>query len=73
MSAKPNRASVNRAIRHLGLQVQHKRGSGYFYFTSLTTDSQVGKSVFILRYFNQQPLRAWVRDAEYALEQEAKP
>lgn len=71
MSAKPNKASVNRAIRHLGLQIQHKRGSGYFYFTSLLTDCQVGESVF-LAYFNQQPLRAWVRDAEYALEQEAK-
>tara|TARA_R110000787_G_scaffold16774_5_gene52584 strand:+ start:3990 stop:4238 length:249 start_codon:yes stop_codon:yes gene_type:complete len=56
-------AQVNRAILHTGLTMQHKRGSGYFYFTDTKTDEQIGESLMVC-YLHQQTLRAWIVDAE---------
>lgn len=61
-----NKRTINRAIRHTGLQVQHKRGDGYFYFTSLASGDQVGDSVMVC-YYQDLPLAAWIREAESAL------
>jgi hypothetical protein len=59
------KARINRAIRHLGLEIQNQRGGGYSYFTSLATGDQIGESVMVC-YLNQQPLEKWVQDAERA-------
>lgn len=64
------KARINRAIRHLGLEIQHKRGDGYSYFTSLETGNQIGESV-ALCYLHHSDLLGWVRLAERALQQEA--
>jgi len=58
---------VNRAIKHLGVELV--RGDGYFYFVSLNPDvGQVGDSV-MLAHLNQAGLARWVSDAEYAVQQ----
>jgi len=58
---------INKAIKHLGLTIQGKRGDGYFYFLNENRD-QVGTSVHVC-YLNHQTLEVWVSDAEYALKQ----
>jgi hypothetical protein len=58
-------SKINRAIKHLGLEIIHKRGSGYSYFLDLTTGYQVGDSVAVC-YLNQLPLNRWVEEAEEA-------
>ena len=58
---------INRAIRHLDMQIVGRRGAGYFYFVG--TDpaiGQIGESVMVC-YLHQQSLTRWVEDAEYAL------
>lgn len=58
---------VNRAIRHLGVELV--RGEGYFYFWSLDPQfAQIGDSV-MRPYLNQAGLARWVSDAEYAVQQ----
>ncbi len=56
---------INRAIKHLNLEVIHNRGSGYSYFLDLTTGDQVGDSVYVC-HLNQQTLDKWVHDAQWA-------
>jgi hypothetical protein len=56
---------INRAIKHLNLEIQGNRRDGYFYFTDLTTGAQVGESIMVC-YLNQQPLERWVQDATSA-------
>jgi len=46
---------INKAIKHLNLEIIHKRGSGYSYFLDLSTGYQVGDSVCVC-YLNQLPL-----------------
>ena len=60
-------ARINRAIKHLGLEIVHKRGSGYSYFLDLKTGNQIGDSVPVC-YLNQLPLTLWVEEAEEARE-----
>jgi len=59
---------INRAIKHLYLEVQHERGAGYCYFTGLTTGTTVGESVMVC-YLNQLTLEQWVDRATQALEE----
>ena len=56
---------INKAIRHLGLEIVGARGDGYFYFCDLKTGAQIGESVLIC-YLNQCTLAEWVKEAEYA-------
>lgn len=58
------RKTVNKAIAHLGLQVQDN-GDGYFYFTDTATEDVVGDSVFVCR-LNFNTLAEWVMEAEDA-------
>lgn len=58
-------SKINRAIKHLGLEIVHERGSGYSYFLDLETGDQVGDSVLVC-YLNQLPLNRWVKEAEEA-------
>ena len=64
-----NKASINRAIKHLGLEIWNNRGDDCSYFLSLETGDQVGEGIYLC-YMNQQSIEAWVKDVEYALEQE---
>jgi hypothetical protein len=59
-------AKINRAIRHLGLEIV--RGSGYAYFLSLATGHQIGGSVAVC-YLCHLSLSQWVAEAEYAVQQ----
>jgi len=56
---------INRAIKHLGLEIVGKRGDGYFYFCDLQEGNQVGESVLVC-YLNQCTLGEWVQYAESA-------
>jgi len=67
---KLNKRTIDRAIKHLDLQIIHQRGSGYFYFVSLTTNTQVGESVGIC-YYDQIDLSRWVDFATYAIGEHA--
>lgn len=58
---------VDRAIKHLGVEII--RGRGYFYFVSLDPAiGQVGDSIYIC-YLNQQSLARWIKDAESAVKE----
>ena len=59
---------INRAIKHLGLEIIHQRGSGYSYFLDLQTGCQVGDSVPVC-YLNQLSLQRWVEQAELNLQE----
>ena len=60
-------AKINRAIKDLGLEIIHERGSGYGYFLDLVTRDQIGESVQVC-YLNQLSLEQWVEEAVGALE-----
>ncbi len=66
-----SKAQINAKIKHLGVEIQGKRGGGYFYFTSLNSGNQVGLSVMVC-YLNQQTLESWIKDAENACNEEAE-
>ena len=57
--------TINRAIRHLNLEIIHQRGSGYSYFLDTTTGDQIGESVQVC-YLNTLSLEQWVQEAEAA-------
>jgi hypothetical protein len=58
---------INRAIKHLGIEVV--RGRGYFYFWSLDpAAAQVGDSVMV-PYLNCMSLHRWIRAAQAAVEE----
>jgi hypothetical protein len=58
------RKTVNKAIAHLGLEIQDN-GDGYFYFTDTTTEEVVGDSILVYRLnFNSLPV--WIMEAEDA-------
>jgi hypothetical protein len=59
-------AKINRAIKHLGLEIVHERGSGYSYFLDLKTGHQVGESIPIC-YLNQLTLEGWIEQAQGVL------
>jgi hypothetical protein len=56
---------INKAIAHLGIEIQAERGGGYSYFTDLKTGEQIGDSVMVC-YLHHQELAEWVEDAERA-------
>lgn len=58
---------INRAIKHLGLEIVGARGDGYFYFCDLESGAQVGESVMVC-YLNQCTLQEWVEYAEQVKE-----
>lgn len=58
-------AKINRAIRHLGLEIVHERGSGYSYFLDTTTGDQIGESVQVC-YLHHLSLHQWVEEAKHA-------
>lgn len=60
------KAIINRAIKHLGLEIVHERGSGYSYFLNLETGDQIGESVLVC-YLYQLTLDRWVEEAKHAL------
>lgn len=57
--------TINRAIRHLNLEIIHERGSGYSYFLDTSTGAQIGASVQVC-YLNTLTLEQWVQEAEEA-------
>jgi hypothetical protein len=61
-----NKRTIDAAIKHLGIEIQHERGAGYFYFTSIETGSTVGESVMVC-YYHQLTLDQWVKEAEEAV------
>jgi hypothetical protein len=58
-----NKRTIDAAIRHLGVEIQHERGSGYFYFTSIETGASVGESVMVC-YYDHLTIDQWVKEAE---------
>lgn len=63
-----NKRIIDKAIRHLGVQIQHERGSGYFYFTTLGENAySVGKSVYVC-YYDHLTLEQWCDEARWAIE-----
>jgi hypothetical protein len=60
-------AKINRAIKHLGLEIVHERGSGYSYFVEIGTGNSIGLSVMVC-HLNQLSLEQWVEEAKGALE-----
>jgi hypothetical protein len=63
------KARINRAIKHLGLEIWGTRGDGYFYFLDLKTEEQIGESVMVC-YLKHLTLEKWVEEAKWAREQE---
>lgn len=64
--------SIDRAIKHLGLEIV--KGHGYSYFLELhgpKKGEQVGESVMVC-YLSQQSIQEWVKDAEAALEEQSE-
>jgi hypothetical protein len=59
------KTQINRAIKHIGLTIQGRRGDGYFYFIN-AEGNQCGESVMVC-YLRQLPLHRWVRLAEQAI------
>jgi hypothetical protein len=62
---------INKAIKHLGLEIVHERGSGYSYFLDLYTGNQVGESVMVC-YLHQLSLDRWVEEADHRAAVEEK-
>ena len=60
--------TINAAIKHLGLEIQHERGSGYCYFTR--NDITVGDSVMVC-HLNHLSLEEWVIEAKLAATRES--
>ena len=58
-------SQINRAIRHLNLEIIHQRGSGYSYFLDIATGTQIGDSVQVC-YLSSLSLEQWVQEAEAA-------
>ena len=55
-------SKINRAIRHLDLEIIHQRGSGYSYFLDTTTGDQIGESIQVC-YLHHLTLEEWVQEA----------
>ena len=59
-------SKINRAIRSLGLEIVHQRGSGYSYFLDLETGYQIGESVYVC-YLHSLSLEEWIQEAKQVL------
>jgi hypothetical protein len=62
------RAQINRALRPLGVEIQHQRFGGYSYFTSRRHGHQIGESVFVC-YLSSLTLSQWVELASGAIKE----
>jgi hypothetical protein len=58
-------SKINRAIKHLGLEIIHQRGSGYSYFLDTTTGDQIGESIQVC-YLHHLTLEEWIQEATSA-------
>ena len=62
-------AKINRAIKHLNLEVV--RGNGYSYFLDLDSKDQIGESVMVAA-LSQYSLDRWIEEATEARQSSAK-
>jgi hypothetical protein len=58
--------AINKAIRHLGVEIQHKRGDGYCYFTSIETGETMGDESVMVCHLKHLTLEQWVEEAKEA-------
>jgi len=59
------KSKINKAIKHLGLEIVGTRGDGYFYFLDFD-GYQIGESVYVC-YLSDLTLDRWVDEAEHAI------
>ena len=64
------RARINKAIAHLGLEIQGGNGSGCFYFTN--ADGALNADSVMVSAMTHLPVSSWVAEAKSALEQDRK-
>ena len=66
VSPRPkHRRELNAVVAKYGVEIQHERGSGYFYFTDISTEAQVGESVMVC-YYADLTLSQWAELAAAA-------
>ena len=58
-------SKINRAIKHLNLEIIHQRGSGYSYLLDTTTGDQIGESIPVC-YLHHLTLEEWIQEATSA-------
>ena len=61
------RAKINKAIAHLGLEIQGGNGSGCFYFTN--AHGVLDADAVMVSAMTHLPVSRWVAEAKSALEQ----
>ena len=66
---KATRSQINKLIAPLGIEIQHERGSGYFYYTWLDSGDQLNAECTYVCYFHDMTLDEWEEDARHAVEQ----
>jgi hypothetical protein len=64
-----NKNIINKAIRHLGVEIQNNR-DGCSYFTGIAEGHQIGQSVYIC-YLNMLTLSEWIERAADAVAEDA--
>jgi len=65
-----NKRTIDAAIKHLGIEIQHERGAGYCYFTSIETGATVGDPVMVSQ-LNHLTLQEWSDYARWAVEDDS--
>ena len=70
MPITPNKRSIDRAIKHLGVEVHGKYGDGCYYFCSLKTGNTLDATSVYAARFNQLPLERWVKEAEESIKED---
>ena len=62
------RVRINKAIAHLGLEIQGGNGSGCFYFTN--AHSALNADSVMVSAMTHLPVSRWVAEAQSAVEQD---
>jgi hypothetical protein len=62
------KAKINKAIAHLGLEIQGGNGSGCFYFTN--AHGALNADLVMVSAMTHLPVSRWVEEAQSALEQD---
>lgn len=62
------RARINKAIAHLGLEIEGGNGSGCFYFTN--AHGALNADLVMVSAMTHLPVSRWVAEAQSALEQD---
>jgi len=57
---------INRAIKHLGLEIEGAKGDGYFYFIDLKTGYAIPESEAYVCYLKHLTLEQWIDEAIHA-------